>query len=95
MATRYVQVVTGMTYTDTTSGFNLWRRAALEAIAFDSTFASGYMFLVEMKFRAFRRGLRMAEVPIIFIERKSGDSKLDGRILWEAIWGVLKLRLKY
>ena len=95
MATRYVQLVTGMAYTDTTSGFNMWRREALEAIAFGSTFASGYMFLVEMKFKAYRRGLRVAEVPIIFIERKSGDSKLDRRILWEAILGVLRLRLKY
>ena len=95
MATRYVQLVTRMPYTDATSGFNLWRREALETIGFDSVFSNGYMFLVEMKFKAYRRGLRVGEVPIIFIERKSGDSKLDRRILWEAIWGVLRLKLRH
>jgi dolichol-phosphate mannosyltransferase len=48
-----------------------------------------------MKYKAFRKGLRVTEVPIIFVERKSGDSKLDWRVIREAIWGVLKLRLKY
>jgi dolichol-phosphate mannosyltransferase len=95
MATRYVRLITGMPYSDATSGFNLWRREALEATGFETAFSSGYMFLVEMKFRAYRRGLRVSEVPIIFVERKSGDSKLSRRILWEAIWGVLKLRLKH
>lgn len=94
-ATRYVQLVTGMPYSDATSGFNCWRRAALEAVGFETSFASGYMFLVEMKFKAFRRRLRVDEVPIIFMERRSGTSKLDQRILWEAIWGVLRLRLRY
>jgi dolichol-phosphate mannosyltransferase len=95
MATRYVQLVTGMPFSDATSGFNCWRREALQTVGFDAAFSSGYMFLVEMKYKAFRRGLRVAEVPIIFVERKSGDSKLDQRILWEAIFGVLKLRTKY
>ena len=95
MATRYVQLVSGMPHTDATSGFALWRREALEAIGFETMFSSGYMFLVEMKYKAFRRGLRVTEVPIIFVERKSGDSKLDRRILWEAVWGVLRLRLRY
>lgn len=94
MATRYVQLATGMPYTDATSGFNLWRREALEAIGCETLFSSGYLFLVEMKYKAFRGRLRVSEVPIIFVERKTGDSKLDRRILWEAIWGVLKLRLR-
>jgi dolichol-phosphate mannosyltransferase len=48
-----------------------------------------------MKYKAFRKGLKVAEVPIIFIERRSGDSKLDSRIFWEAFWGVLRLRLRH
>lgn len=94
MATRYVQLATGMTYTDATSGFNVWRREALATLGFETTFSSGYMFLIELKYKAFRRALRVAEVPIIFVERKNGDSKLDRRILWEAFRGVLRLRLR-
>lgn len=93
-ATRYVQLVTRMPYSDTTSGFNLWRTEALRTVGFETAFASGYMFLVEMKYKAFRRGLRVGEVPIIFTERKTGSSKLDRRILWEAFGGVLRLRLR-
>ena len=95
MATRYVQIITGMPFTDATSGYNCWRREALERIGFESTFASGYLFLIEMKFKAFRTPLRITEVPIIFVERRMGDSKLSRRIFWEAVWGVLKLRLRY
>ncbi len=82
-----------MPYKDSTSVFNCCRREAQKELGFDALISSGYMFLVEMKYKAFRRGLRVAEVPIIFIERKSGDSKLDRRILWEAIVGVLRLRM--
>jgi dolichol-phosphate mannosyltransferase len=67
----------------------------LEAIGSESTFSSGYVFLVEMKYKAFRQNFRVAEVPIIFVERRSGDSKLNGQIFWEALWGVLRLRLRY
>jgi len=95
MATNYVRFVTRMPFTDTTSGFKCWRRTALETIGFETTFSSGYVFLYEMKYKAFRKGLRVTEVPIIFVERKSGNSKLDWRVIREAIWGVLKLRLKY
>jgi dolichol-phosphate mannosyltransferase len=95
MATRYVQIVTGMPFTDATGGYNCWRRDALRAIGYNSVFASGYLFLVELKYKAFRKNLRIAEVPIVFVERRTGISKLSSRILWEAIWGVLRLRLKY
>lgn len=95
LATNYVRFVTSMPFTDATSGFKCWRRKALEAIGFETTFSSGYVFLYEMKYKAFRKGLRVTEVPIIFVERKSGNSKLDWRVIREAIWGVLKLRLKY
>ncbi|MGI9068169.1 MAG: polyprenol monophosphomannose synthase [Pyrinomonadaceae bacterium] len=95
LATGYVRFITGIPVTDATSGFSCWRREALEAIGFEDAFSSGYVFLVEMKYKAFRKGFRVAEVPIIFIERKSGNSKLDWAVFWEAFWGVLKLRLRY
>jgi dolichol-phosphate mannosyltransferase len=95
LATNYVRFVTRMPFTDATSGFKCWRRAALEAIGYEDVFSSGYVFLVEMKYKAYRRGFRVTEVPIIFVERKSGNSKLDWSVIWEAIWGVLRLRIKY
>ena len=52
------------------------------------------MFLVEMKYKAYRKGFRIGEVPIVFVERKSGDSKLDWRVIFEAVWGVIRLRLR-
>lgn len=94
-ATKYVQMVTGMPFTDATSGFNCWRREALEAVSAETPFSSGYMFLVEMKYRAFRKGFKVTEVPIIFVERRSGESKLDRRVFFEAVWGVLRLRLRF
>ncbi|MFN2493604.1 MAG: polyprenol monophosphomannose synthase [Pyrinomonadaceae bacterium] len=95
LANNYVRFVTGMPFSDTTSGFKCWRREALEAIGFADAFSSGYVFLVEMKYKAYRKGFRLAEVPIVFVERKSGNSKLDWRVIWEALWGVLRLRVKY
>jgi len=95
LATNYVRFVTRLPFTDATSGFKCWRRQALESIGFEQAFSSGYVFLVEMKYKAFRKGFRLTEVPIVFVERKSGNSKLDGRIIREAILGILKLRLKY
>lgn len=95
LATTYVRFITRMPFTDGTSGFNCWRREALEAISFQNAFSSGYVFLVEMKYKAYRKGARVSEVPIIFIERKSGNSKMDWAVIWEAFWGVLRLRLKY
>jgi len=95
LATNYVRFITRMPFSDTTSGFMCWRREALESIGFAKAFSSGYVFLVEMKYKAYRQGFRLAEVPIIFVERKSGNSKLDWRVIWEALWGVLRLRVKY
>jgi dolichol-phosphate mannosyltransferase len=95
LATNYVRFITRMPFTDATSGFNCWRREALEAISFQNAFSSGYVFLVELKYKAYRQGFRVSEVPIIFIERKSGNSKMDWAVIWEAFWGVLRLRLKY
>ena len=95
LATNYVRFITRMPFTDATSGFSCWRREALEAISFENAFSSGYVFLVELKYKAYRKGFRVSEVPIIFIERKSGNSKMDWAVIWEAFWGVLRIRLKY
>jgi dolichol-phosphate mannosyltransferase len=94
LASNYVRFVTRMPFSDTTSGFACWRREALKSIGFENAFSSGYVFLVEMKYKAYRKGFKSTEVPIIFVERKSGNSKLDWRVIWEGIWGVLRLRLR-
>jgi dolichol-phosphate mannosyltransferase len=95
LASSYVRFVTGMPFTDATSGYACWRRDALAGVGFDDVGSSGYVFLVEMKYKAYRKGLRVTEVPIIFVERKAGDSKLDWRIFIEAVWRVLRLRFKH
>jgi dolichol-phosphate mannosyltransferase len=93
-ATRYVQIVTGMNFTDLTGGFKCWRRAALESIQLDRVFANGYLFQIETTYQAHRRGLRIAEVPIIFYDRQVGLSKIDFSIIREALLGVVKLRVR-
>jgi dolichol-phosphate mannosyltransferase len=95
LAAHYVRFITQMPVSDPTSGFMCWRRTALESLGLDEAFSIGYVFLVEMKYKAFRKDLRLAETPIIFVERKHGRSKLDWRVTWEAIWGVIRLKLKY
>lgn len=95
LASHYVRFITRMPLSDPTSGFVCWRKSALESVGFEDAFSIGYVFLVEMKYKAYRKGLRLAETPIIFVERKHGDSKLSWRVTWEALWGVLRLRLKY
>jgi dolichol-phosphate mannosyltransferase len=95
MATKYVQLITGMPFTDATGGFKCWRRRTLEAVGLDEVFSNGYLFQIEMTYKTFRRGLKVGEVPIIFFERNLGRSKMSWNIIWEALWGVLKLRLRY
>ena len=92
-ATRYVQIVTGMRFSDTTGGFKCWRAATLRSIGLEKVFSNGYLFQVEMTYRAFRKGHRVTEIPIIFYERNLGRSKMHWAIVWEALWGVVKLRL--
>jgi dolichol-phosphate mannosyltransferase len=94
MATKYVRMVTGMPFSDTTGGFKCWRAGPLQAIGLDRVFSSGYLFQIEMTYRTLRKGYRVAEIPIIFYERNLGRSKMDWRVIWEALWGVLKLRFK-
>jgi dolichol-phosphate mannosyltransferase len=94
LATRYVQLVTGMPFSDATSGFKCWRRKTLEAIDFDRVFSNGYLFQIEMTYQAYRMRLRIAEAPIIFYERNLGRSKIDFSIIREALFGVVRLRLR-
>jgi len=93
-ANRYARAVTGMPVTDATGGFKCWRRSTLAAIPLDEVFSNGYLFQIEMTYRAMRKGFRIEEVPIIFYERNLGKSKIDSRIIFEALWGVWKLRFR-
>jgi dolichol-phosphate mannosyltransferase len=95
LATRYIQFVTRLPLTDATGGYNCWRRHTLEAISLDGAFSNGYLFQTELKYKAYRKGFRVVEIPIVFSERDFGKSKMNWNIIWEAIWGVLKLRIKH
>jgi dolichol-phosphate mannosyltransferase len=91
-ANRYIRAVTRLSATDCTSGFRCWRREALARLPLDSMVSDGYAFLVEMLFDAARLGCRFAEVPIIFVERRQGQSKLSSGVIMESI--VMPWRLK-
>ena len=84
-ANRYVRAVTQISVTDCTSGFRCWRRAALAQLPLDAMVSNGYAFIVEMLFEASRRGCTIGEVPIIFIERRQGQSKVSARVLAESL----------
>ena len=90
----YTRVVTGMTIRDTTSGFKCFRREVLEHIDLASVRSDGYAFQIEMNFRCWRKGYRMREIPIIFVDRRSGTSKLSQGVINEAVWIVWWLRLQ-
>ncbi|HEU4388950.1 MAG TPA: polyprenol monophosphomannose synthase [Blastocatellia bacterium] len=94
-ATSYVRLITGMPFTDTTGGFKCWRREALERVGLEGMFSNGYLFQIETTYEAFTKGFRIGEIPIVFVERDLGRSKMDWRIIWEAFWGVLRLRFRH
>lgn len=94
MATKYVRLIIRMPFTDTTGGFKCWRRETLEAVGLEAVFSNGYLFQIEMTFRAYKKGFKVVEIPIIFVERNLGRSKMSWAVIWEAIWGVLKLKLR-
>jgi dolichol-phosphate mannosyltransferase len=75
-----------------TAGFKCWRRRALGAIDLDGVAANGYAFQIEMTWRAYRAGLRIVEIPIVFPDRERGASKMSLSIVWEGAWSVLRLR---
>jgi len=93
-ASAYVRIVTGMNVRDTTAGFVCYRRNVLEAIDLDKIRFKGYAFQIEMKFTAFNMGCCIKEVPIIFVNRVLGTSKMNSSIFGEAVFGVLQLRIR-
>jgi dolichol-phosphate mannosyltransferase len=93
-ANRYIRVVTGLAPTDCTSGFRVWRREALARMPIDRARANGYAFLTEMLYEAQRRGCRIGEVPIVFVERQEGYSKVSQKVLWESLLTPWRLILR-
>jgi len=93
-ANKYARWTTGLPLTDATSGFKCFRRRALEVIEFDRVGSTGYAFQIEMNFRAWKAGMKLVEVPIVFSDRDRGESKMSGAIVREAVWRVWALRFK-
>ena len=92
-ASVYVRLITGMEIMDTTAGFKCYARHVLETINLDKIRFKGYAFQIEMKFTAWKHGFRLVEVPIIFTDRREGSSKMTGSIVYEAIWGVIQMKI--
>ena len=92
-ANLYARVITGLPLTDSTGGFKCFRRRVLEAIPLEQVKSNGYSFQIEMSYRAYRKGFRLEEVPIIFSDRVEGHSKMSKKIVREAVWMVWWLRI--
>ena len=92
-ASKYVRIVTGMKICDTTAGFVCYTRRVLEALPLDNIRFKGYAFQIEMKFTAHKYGFKIKEVPIIFVNRVLGESKMSSGIFGEAVFGVIKLKM--
>lgn len=88
----YARTITGLPVRDATGGFNCWRRRVLEAMDLSRVESNGYAFQIELKYRAWKAGFSLVEVPIVFTERTTGESKMSKRIVREAVWKVWKLR---
>jgi dolichol-phosphate mannosyltransferase len=93
LASKYVRFIAGMKLTDSTSGFNCYRREVLEKIVLDKVKSNGYSFLIEIKYRTLKKGFSVGEIPIIFVDRNFGVSKMSKAIMWEAFVIVWKMRL--
>lgn len=91
-ASKYVRIVTGMPINDTTAGFVCYTRRVLEALPLDNIRFKGYAFQIEMKFTAYKYGFKIKEVPIIFVNRVLGTSKMNSSIFGEAVFGVIRLK---
>lgn len=94
LASIYVRIITGMKIMDTTAGFICYKREVLENIRPQQIKSVGYGFQIEMKFIAWKLGYRIVEIPIIFTDRKLGSSKMSGGIFSEALWGVLRMKVR-
>ncbi|MDN3491360.1 polyprenol monophosphomannose synthase [Winogradskyella bathintestinalis] len=93
-ASRYVRFITRMKVKDSTAGFVCYKRSVLEAIDLKKIKFIGYAFQIEMKFKAYKKGFQIIEIPVIFKDRTKGKSKMSGSIISEAIFGVISLKLK-
>jgi dolichol-phosphate mannosyltransferase len=93
-ANKYVRWITGLPLTDATGGFKCFRREVLEAIPLERVRSNGYAFQIEMSYRAWKKGFRLVEVPIVFVDRVEGQSKMNKRIVREAVWMVWWIRLQ-
>ncbi len=91
-ANLYARAVTGLPIFDTTGGFKCFRRNVLESVDLNSVKSNGYAFQIEMSYRAWKRGFNLVEIPIIFVDRTEGESKMSKRIVREAVWMVWRLR---
>ena len=93
-ASFYVRCLTGMHIKDPTAGYKLYKRIVLETIPLDNVEFVGYAFQIEMKFRTWKKGFKIMELPIVFKDRERGESKLNSSIIKEAVFGVLKMKIK-
>ncbi len=91
-ANTYTRVITRLPVHDCTSGFKCFRREVLESINLEKISSDGYSFQIEMTFKAWKKQFKICEIPIIFIDRTKGDSKMSRKVMWEAAWVVWKLR---
>ena len=89
----YSRVVTGVPLKDVTGGFKCFRRQVLEALDLSRVRSDGYGFQIEINYKAWRKGFRIKEIPIMFVDRRAGESKMNRKIVWEAAWMVWRLRI--
>jgi dolichol-phosphate mannosyltransferase len=90
----YTHIVTGLPVRDSTGGFKCFRRRAIESLDLTAVRSDGYSFQIEINFRCWRKGFSIVEIPIVFVDRHSGTSKMSRRIVWEAMWLTWRLRLE-
>lgn len=93
-ASVYTRIITGLPVKDATGGFKCFRIEVLKAIELNRIKSNGYSFQIEMTFKAFKKGFRIKEIPIVFVDRVQGKSKMSKKIVWEAVFMVWKLRLR-
>ena len=93
-ASKYVKIITGMPIHDSTAGFKCYKRQVLETINFEKIQFVGYAFQIEMKFKVWKYGFNVVEVPVVFTDRTEGTSKMSGGIFFEAVLGVIQMKVK-
>jgi len=93
-ANLYTRIITGMPVRDATGGFKCFQRKVLESIDLDAIHSNGYAFQIEMNFLSWRKGFRVCEIPIVFVDRRIGVSKMSKHIVYEAVWMVWRLKFK-